>query len=63
MARPREYEEDRITKAVRLPPQLDTRLKAVARERGIAVNTIIVAAVENYLDRLVPLEDLLRTAS
>lgn len=62
MARPREHQEDRVTKAVRLPPELDQRLKAVAQERGIAVNTIIVAAIGDYLDRLIPMADLLKTA-
>ena len=51
MARPREFEKDRVAKAVRLPPELDERLKAVAQERGISVNTIINAAVADYLGR------------
>lgn len=62
MARPREHEQERITKAVRLPAELDERLKSVARERGISVNTIINTAVADYLNRLLPMEELLRTA-
>ncbi len=62
MARPREYDTDRITKAVRLTPELDRRLKAAARERGISVNVLINAAVDDYLERLLPMAELLRTA-
>jgi predicted HicB family RNase H-like nuclease len=62
MARPVEYDEDRVTKALRIPPDLDDRLKRVARERGISVNVLINAALIDYLDRLLPMDQLLRTA-
>jgi len=62
MARPREFDEDRVTKALRISADLDSRLKAVARERGISVNVLINAALTDYLNRLLPLEELLRTA-
>ena len=61
--RPREYDEDRVTKAVRISPELDLRLKAAARERGVSVNLLINAALDDYLERLVPVEQLLTTAS
>ncbi len=35
----------------------------VARERGVSVNVIMNMALSDYLERLVPLEDLLKTAS
>ena len=60
--RPQEFGE-RITKAVRLDPELNKRLKEEARRRNISANLLINAAVEDYLQRLVPVEDLLRTAS
>ena len=60
--RPAEF-GDRITKAVRLEPDLNRRLKEEARARGISVNLLINAALEDYLNRLVPVEQLLRTAS
>jgi predicted HicB family RNase H-like nuclease len=62
MARPIEYDEDRVTKALRIPVALDEQLKAVARERGISVNVLINAALTDYLGRLLPLEKLLQTA-
>lgn len=59
--RPQEF-GDRITKAVRLEPALNQRLKDEARRRNVSANLLINAAVEDYLNRLVPLEDVLRTA-
>ena len=63
IGRPREFEEQRVTKAVRISPELDQRLKQVARERGVSVNVIMNMALKDYLERLLPLEDLLKTAS
>lgn len=60
--RPTEF-GNRITKAVRLEPDLNRRLKEEARARGISVNLLINAALEDYLNRLVPVDQLLRTAS
>ena len=61
--RPREYDDDRVTKAVRIGPELDARLKKAARERGLSVNLLMNVALEDYLDRLLPLDQLLKTAS
>lgn len=61
--RPREYEEGRVTKAVRISPELDERLKAAARERGVSVNLLINSALDDYLGRLLPVEQVLKTAS
>ncbi|MEA2826289.1 MAG: hypothetical protein QOG43_728 [Actinomycetota bacterium] len=61
--RPTEYHEDRVTKAVRISHDLDSRLKDAAKERGVSVNLLMNAALDDYLGRLVPLEQLLRTAS
>jgi predicted HicB family RNase H-like nuclease len=60
--RPREFDEDRVTKALRISPELDEKLKAVARERQVSVNLLINAAVEDYLDRLVPVREVVRAA-
>lgn len=60
--RPAEFGE-RVTKAVRLEPDLDRRLKAEAQARNVSANLLINRAVAEYLDRLVPLDELLRTAS
>ena len=61
--RPREYDEERVTKAVRISQELDLRLKAAARERGVSVNLLMNAALDDYLGRLLPVAKLLKTAS
>ena len=59
--RPRQFDEERITKALRIPTSLDEQVKQAALERGISVNVLINNALEDYLERLVPVEELLRT--
>lgn len=54
--RPREYDDERVTKVVRISPELDLRLKTAARERGVSVNLLMNAALDDYLGRLVPVE-------
>jgi predicted HicB family RNase H-like nuclease len=63
IGRPREFDEERVTKALRISKALDDRLKFVARERGVSVNVLMNTALEDFLDRLLPLEDILKTAS
>jgi predicted HicB family RNase H-like nuclease len=53
MARPRVYEERRVTTAVRLPESMHDTLGKTARERDVSVNYLIVRAVEQYLGSLV----------
>jgi len=60
--RPAEF-GDRITKAVRLEPELDRRLKSEASARNVSANLLINRAVKDYLERLVPVDQALRTAS
>jgi hypothetical protein len=57
--RPQEFGE-RITKAVRIDPALNDQLKEQARLRGVSVNLLIDAALRMYLDRLVPVDQLLQ---
>ena len=61
--RPREYQADRVTKVLRVSPELDAELKAAAQERGISVNLLVNTALRDYLSRLVPVDELLRTGS
>lgn len=56
MARPRLYEENRVTTAVRLPEALHQRLQEAARQRDVSVNLLVVKAIERHLDQLVPLD-------
>jgi predicted HicB family RNase H-like nuclease len=60
LGRPVEFSADRVTKALRVPPELDRRLKIAAAERGVSVNVLINAALNDYLQRLVPVEQLLQ---
>ncbi len=61
--RPVEYSEPRVTKALRVSPELDARLKDAARERGVSVNLLVNTALTDYLGRLIPVGELLRTGS
>jgi hypothetical protein len=61
--RPREFEENRVTKALRISPEMDTRLKNVAHERGVSVNVLVNIALEDFLDRLLPIDQVFKTAS
>ena len=58
MARPKVHQEPRVTTALRVPRDLHERLKLAAEERQVAVNLLAVKALEDYLDRLIPVEDL-----
>jgi len=50
----------RTTTAVRFSEPLHERLKQAAEDRGLSVNFLVAAAVEDYLDRLVPPEEIAR---
>lgn len=52
MARPKVYEEKRITTAVRLPASAHERLREVAHQRDVSVNYLINRAVAQYLEGL-----------
>jgi predicted HicB family RNase H-like nuclease len=60
LGRPTEFSSDRVTKALRVSPELDRRLKIAAAERGVSVNVLINAALTDYLQRLVPVEELFK---
>jgi len=44
--------------AVRLPPHLRDELRAAADDRDLSVNFLVVKAVEDFLRRLVPADEL-----
>lgn len=60
--RPTEY-ADRVTKVVRFEHELNDRIKEAAASRGVSVNLMITWAVREYLDRLPPVEVVLKSAS
>jgi predicted transcriptional regulator len=48
----------RTTTAVRLPEELHLRLRRAAEERDFSVNFMVVKALEEFLDRLIPADQL-----
>jgi predicted HicB family RNase H-like nuclease len=61
MARPKTHQVKRVTTAVRLPEPLHERLTTEAERREVSTNLLITKAVENYLDHLVPVDEVLAT--
>jgi predicted transcriptional regulator len=57
MARPKVHGA-RITTAIRLSPELHNQLQKAAAERDVAVNFLVVKAIEDYLPRLLPVSEL-----
>lgn len=49
--------QPRTTTAIRFPPDLHERLAAAAAVRGLSINYLVVKAVEDFLPRLVPVEE------
>lgn len=56
--RPKQYHEKRITTAIRFPESLHQRLLEAATERDLSKNWLTVRAVEEFLDRLIPVDEL-----
>lgn len=54
MARPKKYEEDRVTTAIRLPKRTHDRLRQVAHERDVSVSWLLTKAADHYLEQLQP---------
>ncbi len=60
MARPRVYEEQRVTTAIRIPKSLHDKLHEAAEQRDVSVNLLVLKAIDAYLERLVPPEEAVR---
>jgi predicted transcriptional regulator len=59
--RPTVYDEKRVTTNVRFDPDLHRRLHEAANDRDVSVNLLVNRAVADYLDRLLPLDEITRT--
>lgn len=57
MARPKQYDEERIATAVRLPASLHRDLHEAAERRDVSANLLIVKALRRYLEQIVPVDD------
>ncbi len=55
--------KQRRTTAIRLPEDLHRRLREAADERDLSINYLVVKAVEEFLDNLIPVEELWLTRS
>lgn len=53
---------DRPIITVRLPPELLKQLQATAEERDVSVNLLINRACQDFLRRLVPIDEVLGTS-
>jgi predicted HicB family RNase H-like nuclease len=51
----------RIATCARLPKDVHEALRIAAEDRGVSMNWLICRAVAEYLDRLVPVEEMLLT--
>ena len=63
MARPKIHKEKRVTTAVRLPESLHESLAEAASERDLSANYLVVRALEDYLEKLIPADELKLTRS
>lgn len=50
--------ESRSATAIRFPPALHERLRVAAEERHFSINFLVVKAVEDFLERLIPADEL-----
>jgi predicted transcriptional regulator len=57
MSRPRRH-DSRTATAVRFPPELLARLQQAAAERDLSANYLVNRAVEEFLDRLIPVDEI-----
>ncbi len=58
--RPREY-DDRVSTSIRLPVDLHQRLSVAAEERELSVNYLVNKAIADFLDRLIPADEIMLT--
>jgi predicted transcriptional regulator len=48
----------RTATAIRFPDPIHERLREAADERDLSINYLVVKAVEDFLERLIPAEEL-----
>lgn len=53
----------RTTTAIRFPDEVHEQLRVAASERDLSINFLVVKAVEEFLDRLIPANELRLTRS
>jgi predicted HicB family RNase H-like nuclease len=55
--------KQRTTTAIRFPPPLHDQLKAAAEEREMSINFLVVKACEEFVDKLLPADEIRYTRS
>jgi predicted HicB family RNase H-like nuclease len=55
--------KQRTATAIRFPEDMHEQLRVAAEERGLSINYLVVKAVEDFLQRLIPAEELRLTRS
>jgi predicted HicB family RNase H-like nuclease len=50
--------KQRTTTAIRFPDQLHEQLKNAAEERDLSINFLVVRACEEFVERLLPAEEM-----
>lgn len=59
MATPRSTRpKAKLATAIRFPEEVHERLRAAADERDLSLNYMVVKAVEDFLERLIPADQL-----
>lgn len=48
----------RLTTAIRFPEDLHLELKKAADERDLSINYLVVRAVEEFIENLIPVDEL-----
>ena len=48
----------RTTTAIRFPPELHEKLTQAAADRDLSINYIVVKAVEQFVERLLPVDEI-----
>jgi predicted transcriptional regulator len=57
------HRKSRTTTAIRFPDEVHERLRSAADEREFSINFLVVKAVEDFLERLIPADELKLTRS
>jgi len=57
--RPKREGPARVTTGMRFPPELHARLVQAAAERDVSIGWLVNRACEHFLDRLLPVEEIL----
>jgi len=50
-------DKSKVAQGIRFPNELHEKLIAAAEERDLSVNYLVVKAVEDFLPRLIPVEE------